>query len=155
MAYEDEEDFGNGETEAEAGGGEPGDKKEDNTISIAELVLLLCVTVPADVFELIATFTAWVPIIGWGTYGIYILIGAVASSVIFLWSIFRSTGKDLKLAETMAKRIIIVLIGAVFGEVIPFLRTLSIIIVFWMHNKAARAPKRSGLVGKALQENPL
>lgn len=112
--------------------------QEGDVISIAEIIILVLIAAPADAFEIAAAFTACVDFCA--TYTFSLLIGALASTIIFLWSFLRSVHGGFVTSLALKKVATIALGGAldlITGGALP-LRTLTLLLVIWMHNRGAK-----------------
>jgi hypothetical protein len=152
MAYEDtlneNDELGDraAEYSEEDAYGESGAKTdgEGDKIPLAETIIMVLIAATADAFELAAGFTVCIDFCA--TYGLSLLFGVIASTVIFLWSCLRGTRSGGKMANAAVKKVLIILLGEgadlILGGVLP-LRTASLIIsILYYNNQAMLNPSK-------------
>lgn len=101
---------------------------ERDKVSLVEGLLLLMLAVTADLFEIVAGLTIVLWLIG-------LVLGSLASGIIFMWAILRGGPSYL-----VFRKVIITiggwLLDIVLLGILP-IRTLALLLTFWVNNRDA------------------
>src|SRR3989304_7921848 len=103
-------------------------KAERDKVSLVEGLLLLMLAVTADLFEIVAGLTIVLWLIG-------LVLGSLASGIIFMWAILRGGPSYLVFRK------VIITIGGWLLDIVLLgifpIRTIALLLTFWINNRAA------------------
>ena len=101
---------------------------ERDKVSLVEGLLLLMLAVTADLFEIVAGLTIVLWLIG-------LVLGSLASGIIFMWAILRGGPSYLVFRK------VIITIGGWLLDIVLLgifpIRTIALLLTFWINNRDA------------------